>query len=255
MTENDDTPQIIINPKPLDLCEDLKNKLFEMRSKRDAVSINHSDLKKANDKYNKIIIILSLTTALTESVKVNLDLTNNPNPIISSVSSLAPIFLSTAVSIISSLLKFKKYNERMEQLITATEKCSYSISRLRGLIEILSFEERAIVKASYINEVLETYKDGLTAVESSLYPKLRQSYYKKAQDNLVTIRSDAETFQSNIDKINEINENNDFKPIPKEDITYKEYRKNTPYPVTNIKDIENNIIIEMDENLKNEEKS
>ena len=41
----------VINTTPIDLEKDLTDKLHELRSKRDAVSLNHEDIKKANDRY------------------------------------------------------------------------------------------------------------------------------------------------------------------------------------------------------------
>ena len=47
----------------------------DLRSKRDALSLCHEELKSNNDDWNKGIIILSLTGGLMESAKMKLNLT------------------------------------------------------------------------------------------------------------------------------------------------------------------------------------
>jgi FtsZ-binding cell division protein ZapB len=42
----------------------------DLRSRRDALSLCHEHLKHDSDKWNKFIIILSLSTGLFESVKL-----------------------------------------------------------------------------------------------------------------------------------------------------------------------------------------
>ena len=240
-----DEESVIIKPTPINLEDDLTSKLREIRSKRDAVSLNHEDLKNENDKINKVIIVLSLFTAFLESVKTQLGLTSSSNKIVANLSALAPIALSTCVAIISSLLKFKKFPEKMEELTKASEKCSYSITRIRELKQILNFEDPPLVKNSYVNQVLEVYRESLNIVEQSLYPDTRQYYYKKAQRNLVSIGKDAEDFTNDL---NNIKTKHDFIPI-KKDVSYKEFRKKTPYPVTELKVVD----IETGDNVVGEE--
>jgi len=42
----------------------------DLKSKRDALSLAHEQLKKDNDDRNKCIIVLSLTTGMFESMKI-----------------------------------------------------------------------------------------------------------------------------------------------------------------------------------------
>jgi len=211
------TEQVVIQPTPINLEQDLTEKLNEVRSKRDAISLNHEDVKNENDSYNKTIICLSLFTAFVETIKSQLQLTSYSNDIIRNGSAIAPIFLSTLVGIISSLLKFKKFPEKMEELTKASEKCNYAITRIRELKQILNFEDTGVVKNSYVNEVLNCYRDSLEIVESSLYPDVRQTYYQKAQTNLLKIGKDADEFKTNLNKLEQKLEEINFKPISKEE--------------------------------------
>ena len=64
----------------------------DLKSKRDALSLAHEQLKKDNDDWNKTIIILSLSTGMFESMKIKMDWTSN-------IVALVPIFLSSVIAL------------------------------------------------------------------------------------------------------------------------------------------------------------
>jgi len=194
------TGHVNINNPPLKIYDDLNLKLFELRSKRDAVLLSHRDLKIQNDHYNKLIIYLSLFTAFFETVKAQLELTERDD-FIAPMAVIAPIFLSTLVSIISAVLKFKKFPEKMEEMTKATEKCAFTILRVRQLIENVNFKEPEIIKETYNSEVLGYYREALDSIEKSMYPRQRMQYFAKAQNNLVIIHENEFKYNSNLHKV------------------------------------------------------
>jgi len=177
---------VVVNPPELDLHADLLKKLHEIRIKRDAVDLHHESLKAQNDKFNKTIIILSLFTAFVETLKTTLNLTDAAEHgyIMSSLAKIAPIGISTVTAVISSLMKFKKFPERMEDLTKASEKFSHCVKRIRRLQEELNFIPENDCKRVYIEEIMEFYRESLQQVESKIYPDVRMKYYKKAIDNI-----------------------------------------------------------------------
>lgn len=179
---------VIIECEPqLNIYESLNEKLLELRSKRDAVLLSHKLLKKKNDVYNKAIIYLSLVAACFETVKAQLGLADRKD-FIAPMAILAPIFLTTAVTIISSLLKFKKFPEKMESNTKAAEKCYFAIIRIRQLIENLNFQEEYVSKSAYHTEVMVYYRDALDSIERTMYPKERTVLFLQAQKNLIDIQ-------------------------------------------------------------------
>ena len=179
---------VIIECEPqLNIYESLQIKLLELRSKRDAVLLSHKLLKKKNDLYNKCIIYLSLIAACFETVKAQLGLADRGD-IIADMAILAPIFLTTAVTIISSLLKFKKFPEKMESNTKAAEKCYFAIIRIRQLIENLNFQEEYVSKNAYHSEVMVYYREALDSIERTMYPKERTALFLQAQKNLIDIQ-------------------------------------------------------------------
>lgn len=173
-------PQIV-------LYDDLNIKINEISVKRNALMLSHNYLNKQQDFYNKFIIILSLMSAFFESTKAQLDLSQRDDWI-APVSVLAPILLSTVLGIISSLMKFKKFPEKMESNTKAAEKCYFAIIRIRQLIENLNFQEEYVSKNAYHSEVMVYYREALDSIERTMYPKERTALFLQAQKNLIDIQ-------------------------------------------------------------------
>ena len=192
MTEN-----VVVTEPVLHLYDDLASKLSEMKSQRDALYFAHNDLKIVNDRYNIIIIVLSLFTAFFDTVKAQLNLTERKD-FIAPISIIAPIFFSTVVAMISSLLKFKKIPEKMEELIKAGEKCNFTILNMRQLMENLNFQDKEKSLSVYNGEVMGFYRDALEAIEKSMYPGLRQKYFKMAHESIVNISEDEAKYHKSL---------------------------------------------------------
>jgi len=178
----------IISTEPiLDIYVELQNKYFEVRCKRDAVSLIHQQLNDENNWYNKVIICASLFTGFLETLKFQLELTDKDKhgSLISNMSAIAPIFLSTGIAIISSLIKFKKYPETMETLTSALIKLNNVITKIRSLQEDLHYSPLQETKKTYQDVILTDYRTALLEIESSIYPSIRQNAFNKAQYNII----------------------------------------------------------------------
>ena len=195
---------VVVEPPKLDLHLDLGEKLYEIRCKRDAVSLHHESLKEQNDVFNKAIIILSLATAFVETLKSTLQLTDPTihGQIVANAAKIAPIAISTVTAVVSSLMKFKKFPERMEILTKATEKFNHTATRMRRLQEELNFVTIAAAKKMYIDEVMEFYRDSLQEAEATIYPDIRHKYFKRAQDNIISMQKNDKKFIQTCRKLN-----------------------------------------------------
>tara|TARA_R110000851_G_scaffold33554_2_gene89398 strand:- start:1289 stop:1906 length:618 start_codon:yes stop_codon:yes gene_type:complete len=149
----------------------------DIKAKRDSLSLAHESLKIDCDKYNKLIIFISLGSSLFESAKMTLNL---EHPLIS----LVPILLSSIVAGISSFIKFKNYSERQQQLIQASVILTATLAKARNSNEANE-------------DLLKEYHTALELLETSLYPDVRKKFLKQSQKNLVSI-IDAERKYFNI---------------------------------------------------------
>ncbi len=139
----------------------------DLKAKRDALSLCHEELKKDSDDWNKCIIILSLLNGMIETVKIQLQLN-------SSGYKLLPIFISSLIAIISSLIKFRDYPRRMEVLIQSVAMLTDTLSKYRNHTEI-------------DDDLIREYNNALEKLETSIYPDIRRKYLYLAHKNLLSI--------------------------------------------------------------------
>ena len=191
---------VSVQAAPVVLHKDIKKKIAEIRVKRDAIMLAHNKVNLDQDKYNKAIICLSLFSAFFESTKAQLNLSTR-NDWIAPVSILMPILLSTILSIISSLMKFKKFNERIDLLSKATEKSNATVLNLRRLQESLNFQSYMQSYKDYSGPVTESYRDALDCYEKALYPHEHDRYMKEAIKIANTTRECEETHDNDIEKL------------------------------------------------------
>ena len=170
---------VSVQAAPVILHKDITDKIAEIRIKRDAIMLAHNRVNLDQDKYNKAIICLSLFSAFFESTKAQLNLATR-NDWVAPVAILMPILLSTILSIISSLMKFKKFNERIDLLSKATEKSNATVLNLRRLLEALNFQSYMQSYKDYSGPVTESYRDALDCYERALYPREHEKYMKEA---------------------------------------------------------------------------
>jgi len=162
--------------------DSIKEVCCDLKAKRDALALAHQDLLKNSDRWNKLIIILSLCVGAIESTKLQLDLTDN-------ASQLAPIFLSSVISVCSALIKFKKFPEQMELLIRSSSIITNTLTKMRNHTQLTE-------------ELKEEYNQALEQVETALYPNMRNHFIKQSQKNLLEIYRQDIKYQKYIKEIN-----------------------------------------------------
>ena len=154
----------------------------DLRSKRDALSLAHEELKSNNDDWNKGIILLSLTGGLLESAKMKLNLNG-------AGWGLLPIFISSIIASMSSLIKFRKYPERMEVLIQGISLLTNTLNKCRNHKEV-------------DDDILIDYNMALEKLETSVYPSVRKKYLNKSHRNLIEIMKQEKKYYDAIDNVN-----------------------------------------------------
>jgi len=170
--------------------DDIHEVINDLRARRDALCLAHEDLKANNDKWNGVIILLSLLTGMIESVKIKLKVEND-------FMALIPILMSSIVACISALIKFKKYPEQMEVLIQSSSLLTQTLTKARN--------------HDYLDEDIRAeYFLSLEKLETSLYPDLRKKYLKQSHKNLLCIMEQEMVYYNNIRKVN-AGEKMDFK--------------------------------------------
>ena len=155
----------------------------DIKSKRDAIAMFHSQLKQDSDNWNKTIILLSLITGGLESIKMKLELTG-------AGWSLIPILLSSVIAGCSALIKFRDFNKKMEVLIEASSRLTNILTKARNHREIDA-------------DLMLEYNDGLEVIENSMYPEDRKFYIRQSHRNLIEIMKQEVKYYKMIDMVND----------------------------------------------------
>ena len=152
----------------------------DLKSKRDALSLAHEQLKKDNDDWNKCIIVLSLMTGMIESIKIKMGWDG-------SLVALVPIALSSVIASISALIKFKKFPEQMEVILQSQSLLTHTLNNARNETEMT-------------DQLIKDYNDALEKLETSVYPDTRKKYLKISHNNLISIMKQEAKFFDALEK-------------------------------------------------------
>jgi len=157
----------------------------DLRSRRDALSLAHENLKIESDNWNKCVIVTSLMTGMFESIKLRMGWNSN-------VVDLVPIALSSIIACISALIKFKNFPSQMEILLQSQSLLTHTLTNARNEDEITP-------------NLLKEYHESLEKLEVSLYPDIRKKFLVQSHKNLISIMKQESKFFQNINSINEGN--------------------------------------------------
>jgi len=157
----------------------------DLRSRRDALSLAHENLKIESDNWNKCVIVTSLLTGMFESIKLRMGWNSN-------VVDLVPIALSSIIACISALIKFKNFPSQMEILLQSQSLLTHTLTNARNEDEITP-------------SLLKEYHESLEKLETSLYPDIRKKFLVQSHKNLISIMKQESKFFQNIQSINEGN--------------------------------------------------
>jgi hypothetical protein len=164
---------------------DLQMIINDLRSRRDALSLAHEQLKKDSDNWNKAIIVLSLGTGMFESAKIQMGWKSN-------ITTLVPIALSSIIACISALIKFRNFPSQMEILLQSQSLLTHTLTNARNEEDITP-------------NLLKEYNDSLEKLEISLYPDIRKRFLVQSNKNLISIMKQEQTYFSKIKSIHEGN--------------------------------------------------
>jgi len=161
---------------------ELSQIIQDLKAKRDALSLAHEELKRENDSWNKCVIIVSLTTGMFESMKLQMGWNDN-------IVALVPIALSSIIAMVSALIKFKNFPQQMEVILQSQSLMTHTLNAARN-------------QTSITPSLITQYNDSLEKLETSIYPDLRKKYLKTSHINLISIYRQEKKFYDEIDKLN-----------------------------------------------------
>jgi hypothetical protein len=154
----------------------------DLRSRRDALSLAHEQLKIDSDSWNKCVIVLSLLTGMFESIKIKMGWDSN-------IVALVPIALSSIIASISALIKFRDFPRQMEIILQSQSLLTHTLTNARNEDHLSP-------------QLLKEYHDSLEKLEVSLYPDIRKKFLIQSHKNLISIMKQEVKYFEMIEKIN-----------------------------------------------------
>jgi len=143
-----------------DFCEDVRNEISllanikciikdkkrQLNQSKSILELKYNKYKKCHNFWSIGTIVLSSALTLIESSKlIFIDNIDKEKSTMNDFFVFSPIVLGTIITCTTSLVKFKKYQEQMEEIYIVIDKCISMISRLKS-------------KKDAINILIETEK-------------------------------------------------------------------------------------------------
>tara|TARA_B100001094_G_scaffold244381_1_gene240677 strand:+ start:140 stop:973 length:834 start_codon:yes stop_codon:yes gene_type:complete len=156
----------------------LIKEIFEKKRKlnlyRKILELKYNKYKKCHNAWSISTILLSSCLTFIESCKlIFLDEENNDTK---NFYDLSPILIGSIITCTSSIVKFKKYQEKMEAYSNIIEKCVVMISRIKNKFEMYDFYKKGCSKKDF-EELLNNYNEEILKDYSLIYQET-QKYIK-----------------------------------------------------------------------------
>ena len=163
----------------------IQSKISKLEKRMRYVNYKFEDLKYSFKKYSIMIIyfatLLTLTEALLNSIDFNISETAN------SLINFIPLLLSSLITLIASIIKFNKYEEKIENITRSTEKCIVTVAKMKGVKEDLYFciEPKSLLnlKQHFNKNIYQEYLESNTEIEKQLIDSDYTIYLKRVAIN------------------------------------------------------------------------
>jgi len=168
-----------------DLRNHLQRKLNRLDERLRVLQMKYNTYKKWYDRFNIIIIFISSGLSIFEALRSQIVDKIKEDTGIYYFFNMVPITMSTTITCTAAIVKFKKYQEKMENMQFTREKVILAISKIKEIQESLWFnDEKAFpeIKKRYLDEVYNVYNESHSELERHIkyndYEKYRKNYDK-----------------------------------------------------------------------------
>ena len=178
-----------------DLKNHLQRKLNRLDERLRVLQMKYNTYKKWYDRFNIVIIVISSGLSIFEALRNQIDDKIKEGSGVYYFFNMVPITLSSTITCTAAIVKFKKYQEKMENMQFTREKVILAISKIKEIQESLWFnDEKAFpeIKKRYLEDVYNVYNESHSELERHIkyndYEKYRKNYTNK-NENLNTFIS------------------------------------------------------------------
>lgn len=173
-----------------DLKNHLQRKLNRLDERLRVLQMKYNTYKKWYDRFNIVIIVISSGLSIFEALRNQIDDKIKEGSGVYYFFNMVPITLSSTITCTAAIVKFKKYQEKMENMQFTREKVILAISKIKEIQESLWFnDEKAFpeIKKRYLEDVYNVYNESHSELERHIkyndYEKYRKNYTNKNDKN------------------------------------------------------------------------
>lgn len=165
----------------------LQSKITKMNDRKVITEMKQEHYKLWFDSSNILILFLSALLTIIEAIKNDVDVERVDEPT-KQFFKISPLFISTTIGFITAIIKFKRYQERLEINTKAIEKSIFTTYRMKKLQEDLHFadDDKFIkLREIYKEEIFPLYNQAQGALEGALKFRdiIKYSTIKKKLEN------------------------------------------------------------------------
>lgn len=182
--------EINLEKDKIGLIVRLQGKIEKMTNRRIMVDMKYSDYKVWYDRLSLIIILISATLTILEAIKNDIDL-EKKNAATKQFLKITPLIISTTIGLLAAIIKFKKYQDKMESIARSVEKSIFTTYRMKKLQEDLHFAHEKNfekIKQIYLDEIFNLYNQTQAELEKNL--KFQDIIKYTQKKNILAIEGD-----------------------------------------------------------------
>tara|TARA_B100000214_G_C23962996_1_gene626227 strand:- start:981 stop:1748 length:768 start_codon:yes stop_codon:yes gene_type:complete len=193
-TNNDELNMNIKYEK--DFRDHLQKKLNKLDNRLNILQMKYNRYKQWYDRFNIMIIIISSILSIYEAFRNEIfDTIDDTRNDLKVTLNMIPIGISSTITCSAAIIKFKKYQEKMENMQFTREKVLMAISKLKMAQESLWFSKDNTdfqnIKKKYLEDVYVMYNESNSELERHIkfndYHKFFKLYKEppKQKDKLI----------------------------------------------------------------------
>jgi hypothetical protein len=150
--------------------EHLQKKLNKLDNRLNILQMKYTSYKIWYDRFNILIIVISSLLSIIEAFRneITHSFESEENGNLKIIFNMVPLSISTSITCLAAIVKFKKYQEKMENMQFTREKVITAISKIKTVQESLwfsnenDFEE---IKKKYLEEIYIVYNESNSELE------------------------------------------------------------------------------------------
>lgn len=160
-----------LNSSKDELLIHIQNKIDILSYKTGSINYKFKSLKRKFKFCSIAIIYLASTLTLIEAF---INIIKIKNEIAYNIVRFIPILLSTKISIIASIIKFNKYEDKIENITRATDRCIETIGKFKEIKEEIfictNTDQLLNIKKKFGKDTYRFYIDSISNIDKYLIP-------------------------------------------------------------------------------------